>query len=673
MTLIPATGLSDAPMFAPRRGSLKDQISVHHVEGAQTARTTQQIYDRSLPSLHFLRWRPMFHLLAPNAWMNDPCGPGYDPSTGLYHISFQWNPRRNKHGNVAWGKVAWGSATSKDLLSWNLSSAPTLKPDQPYDEEGIFTGCMVPTGVDGSPATLTAIYTSVSGSPVHYSLPYTRGCETQSVAQSTDGGKTWTKSETNPILSEPPTHLTPCGWRDPYVAPWPTLDKALGIADDSNIYAVVSGGIAGRTPTLFLYAVSRNQLDKWTFLSPLIDVGLNHRLSRWSGDMGQNWESGTFMTLADDTTSRDFIVAAAEGCRSNEAPVANGLPQRSTAIPKSARSQQWMSGGLVAQRSEASATVEMKYGMGGRLDHGCLYGVNTFWDPVNKQQIAWGWIREEDLPQHFIDRQNWSGLLSLPRELKLITLRNVLRAWSSDLQSITSLEVTPSESDPNSNTVRTLGIYPASTLKRLRPHSRELSLRPNLPILRTQTTDPNVNRCSLDVQTCRFELLSSIAIPKTFKPNSTVNISISHSPSHDLHTTLSFCPSTETLTLHRPDSSSVDSAIVSTPETAPHTLFTFRDPGDPGMEVVEKYDVRLWFDESVLEVFANGRTVISSRIYPGRKRIWGIGFWVGELDEDVEMGEADAGQGKERSAGANTPFLVDAKAFDGLRADIKII
>ena len=605
--------------------------------------------------------------------MNDPCGPGYDPSTGLYHISFQWNPRRNKHGNVAWGNTAWGSATSKDLLSWHLSSVPTLKPDKPYDAEGIFTGCMVPTGVDGTPGKLTAIYTSVSGSPVHYSLPYTRGCETQSIAQSTDGGKTWTKSEANPILSEPPTHLTPCGWRDPYVAPWPSIDKALGIQEGTNVYAVVSGGISGKTPTLFLYAVPRNQLDKWTFISPLVNVGLNHRVSRWSGDMGLNWEAGTFMTLADGTTSRDFIVVGGEGCKTDEAQHTNGAPKRSTEVPKAARSQQWMSGDLVVQRSGFETTVEMKYRIGGQLDHGCLYGVNSFWDPVNKQQIAWGWIREEDLPQYFIDRQNWSGMLSLPRELKLLTLHNVIGAWSSDLRSITSLEVIESPEDQKLNTVRTLGIYPASTLKRLRASSREMSMPQNIPLANTRTCDPHINQCTLDVQTCRFELRSSVAIPKSFK-NGTVNISISHSPSHDVLTTLAFCPSTETLTLYRPDSSSVDPNINTSPEIAPHTLFTFQDPADPKHEVVEKYDVRLWFDESVIEVFVNGRTVISSRIYPGRKRCWGIGFWIDEngSNEDVEMGEGMDIQ-KSAASPTDTPILVDAKAFDGLRADIRIV
>ena len=677
----------NGPMFAPRRGSLKDQISVHHVEGAQSARATKQIYDRTLPSLHFLRWRPMFHLLAPNAWMNDPCGPGFDPTTGLYHISFQWNPRRNRHGNVAWGNVAWGSATSKDLLAWKLQSAPTLKPDRPYDSQGIFTGCMVPTGINGGKGTLTAVYTSVKGTPVHYSLPYTRGSETQSIAQSTDNGRTWAKSDRNPILSEPPAHIQPTGWRDPYVAPWATLDKLLGVEDGANLYGTVSGGIAGQSPTLFLYVIPRNQLDKWQLISPLVNIGLNHQISRWSGDMGLNWEAGTFMTLSDQTgASRDFIVVGGEGCKSSETTVTEGsTPKRSTQVSRAARSQQWMSGELVANKGEKGMAVEMKYGFGGRLDHGCLYGVNTFWDPVNSQQIAWGWIREEDLPQHLVDRQNWSGLMSLPRQLKLLTIENVTGTLLSPLGSITSLELTQSSESPVTHTIRTLGIFPAGVLDRLRTSNcRELSLRPNTP-LPSAFTPSQV----LDVQSCRFEICASVAVPSSFvAARKAINISISHSPNHNLLTTLSFNPSTETLTLHRPDSRTVDTAINWSPEIAPHTLFTFRD-ASTGADRVETYDVRLFFDESVIEVFVNGRTVISSRVYPGRKRVWGVGIWAGSepiYQEDTEMNLDEVIEDEETERGSSTPkapaietsngelpTLLQAKSWDGMRADIRIV
>lgn len=46
--------------------------------------------------------------------------------------------------------------------------------------------------------------TQVSYTPINYTLPYVRGCETLSVATSTDRGSTWIKSKKNPIIAGPP-------------------------------------------------------------------------------------------------------------------------------------------------------------------------------------------------------------------------------------------------------------------------------------------------------------------------------------------------------------------------------------------------------------------------------------------------------------------------------------
>lgn len=54
--------------------------------------------------------------------MNDPCAPGYDPKMGLYHLFYQWTPHSHQ-----WNKIAWGHATSKDLLYWTHDS-PEVSP-----------------------------------------------------------------------------------------------------------------------------------------------------------------------------------------------------------------------------------------------------------------------------------------------------------------------------------------------------------------------------------------------------------------------------------------------------------------------------------------------------------------------------------------------------------------
>lgn len=598
---------------------------------------------RYLPSVHFLRWRPMYHLQAPSSWMNDPCAPGWDSVTGLYHLFFQWNPRRNVYGKVAWGSIAWGHATSKDMIHWTVSRSPVLTPGGWYDQEGCFTGSMWPTGLDGSPGQLTIFYTGVSRLPLHYSIPYTIGTETLAVAQSSDGGTTWTKMNSNPIHPEPPIGLSVSGWRDPYVAPWPSIDRVLGRHPDENtLYGVISGGIKGKTPTVFLYAVNKRNLAQWIYISSLNDLGLNHNISRWSGDMGVNWECANFMTLSNGNVSREFIVVGGEGSRSAIPDTTFAeYPQQATKFPRTERSLQWMSGSLHAVESaEGQRVPRLEYRIGGRFDHGCLYAINSFKDPRTSKVIAWGWITEEDLPQKLIDRQNWSGMISLPRQLSLQEFPHVTGALVSRLQEITSIEIEPEAED--TFTVRTLKISPAEEVELLRKGTREIGLE--APHALTSS-----NKVGLDIQTCRFELAVTFDVSDSC---ARIGFSIFHTPEQDpaYATTVHLVPSTETLTIERPDSSHLDPNIHTAPEVAPFTLFTFRNKA--GLER-ESLQVRAWFDESVLEIFANERCTFATRVYPPTKRCWGIQFWA----------EDESQQSK----------VLLARAWDGLRADIRVL
>jgi beta-fructofuranosidase len=503
---------------------------------------------------------------------------------------------------------------------------------------------MMPTGIDGTPGVLTIMYTGVNKLPLHYTLPYQQGAETLNLAQSWDGGATWRKCKSNPIHPEPPVGLTVSGWRDPYVAPSPSLDRAMGRVDSGGtLYGIISGGIKGRTPTAFLYAVNKTDLTQWIYICPLVDLGLNHIISRWSGDMGVNWECANFMTFTDseDETSRDFIVVGGEGSITSKPDSTFAeYPQQVTDFPREARSLQWMCGTLRQVQSDGGNIVpKMDYVTGGRFDHGCLYGVNTFFDPVTSKQIAWGWITEEDLPQNLIDRQNWSGLLSLPRELSLQCLRHVKGALVSNLNDITSIEIEPiSES---TCTVRTLGISPARHLEGLRQSAQEVALPGPVSL-----TSPG--QSSLDIHSCRFELSATLSVSDTC---SLIGLSIFHTKERDpaFATIIYLTPATETLTIERPNSTHVDPVINTAPENAPFTLFTFATMNG---DVRENLEIRAWFDESVLEVFANGRCTFATRIYPATKRCWGVRFWA----EDKMQAS----------------HLIQARAWDGLRADIKV-
>ncbi|CEO58548.1 hypothetical protein PMG11_03262 [Penicillium brasilianum] len=570
------------------------------------------------PSQASTRWRPSFHIMPPSGWINDPCAPGYDATTGKYYVSFQWNPN-----GPDWGDIAWGTATSHDLISWEIEDQPALSPDEVYDSKGVFTGCFF-KAQDG---TLNYIYTSVSALPIHYTIPHQRGSETLSIATSSDQGRTWHKSHKNPILPGEPSGLDVTGWRDPFCAPWPNMSKTLGLDPKESMFGIISGGIRDKTPTSFLYKIDPKDLSNWMYLGPLANFGLNYSPSRWSGDLGRNWEVTNFFSLNDENDSNsiyDFLIMGTEGCHED------GLEESMNSIGPSreCRGQLWMSGSL--QKNESTGSASISYDFGGHLDHGCLYAANSFFDPRSQKHIVWGWVTEEDLCDDLRHQQGWSGMLSMPRELTLQTLHNVVSSLVSDLPSITSVRV-ESEGDGTS-TIRTLTCQPYNPLIQ---HLRSSPGARFSPLGRSPLGTKGVESELLPEKlwSNHWELECSFNISKTC---SQVGVSIGHSRGHENATVMIFEPQNETFKILRPSFSRPDSSLLvqSSPEVAPHTLFTMINQRS-GEEYTETLDIRAWRDNSVLEVFVNGRTVISTRLYAAEKT-FGIRFFAEDEALDVE-------------------------------------
>ncbi|KAI5358798.1 putative glycoside hydrolase, family 32, glycosyl hydrolase family 32 [Septoria linicola] len=568
----------------------------------------------------FNRWRPSYHFIAASGWMNDPCGPGFDPKTGLYHISYQQNPN-----GVDWGDIAWGSATSPDLIHWTHQAKPSLSPDQPYDNKGVFTGCLI----NARDNSLTYAYTSVNQLPIHHTLEHVRGSESLALAKSFDSGVSWQKIDANPVLPSEPACVEVTGWRDPYVAAWPRMARFLGVNEADTLFGIVSGGIRDVTPTTFLYAIDANDLSKWSYIGPLANFGLNMRPSRWSGDLGKNWEVTNFTTIRDahnPNVQRDLLVMGTEGCLPNRSPSIAG----SFGPSRPARGQLWMSGSLGRpQQSSVSGAVEMTYNYGGHLDHGCLYAANSFYDPQSAKQIVWGWITEEDLCDDLRHAQGWSGLLAMPRELRMQTLRHVVCASNSDLSSITSIECEPDRY--GSYTIRTLASQPYQPLiKNLRQSSGVRLAQLSRRELAGGTH--NVTFKAQDMETSHWELDCML---KVSKRSQTVGFSIDHTGNYSRSTTLFFDQFSETFTINRPAFPVLNSSelINSAPERAPHTLFTMRDPHSGRVEQ-EPLHIRVWRDNSVLEVFVNGRTAISTRIYAAEET-FGLRFFADDAPDGI--------------------------------------
>ena len=145
-----------------QKGALGEFVCWKEVKYSDTFDTTNRE--------HF---RPLYHHTPVYGWMNDPNGMFY--KDGVWHLYYQWNPYGSQ-----WENMHWGHSTSTDLIHWEHQPM-ALEPDW---LGSIFSGSCVTKGDE-----VVAFYTSAG----HH--------QTQSMAVSKDGGRTFTKFSGNPVLT----------------------------------------------------------------------------------------------------------------------------------------------------------------------------------------------------------------------------------------------------------------------------------------------------------------------------------------------------------------------------------------------------------------------------------------------------------------------------------------
>ena len=504
--------------------------------------------------------------------MNDPCGPSYDPRTGLYHLWYQWNPNAS-----TWGSICWGHAYSRDMIHWTSRPEPVLVPGGNHDSEGVFTGCVLqrsPLGTAQEAAEtgeMTAIYTAVSKLPIHHTLPYNYGSEKVVLSTSGDGGQTWVPHGV--ILNGPPEHLEVISWRDPYIAPWPLLDSLLGRSSSEapGLYALIAGGIKDTTPTTFAYAINPTDLSQWTYIGTLADVGRNHKAAPYGVDLGKNWEVANFFTITDKTTastataSAEYLLINVEGCTE----------------PGPARAPVYMKLDLQATQVE-QGDIRLQPAHVGLLDHGCLYAASSFHDEQHDRRLMWGWITEDDLPEDYYDTQGWAGLISLPREL---------------FHHPTSSE---------------LGIRPAGEVYKLRQGAQHIvvSARDSSSSSPTELTESALGGSS-ELGAAPVEAVASRSYEVEMELSATQpGLVVAHNP--DLLTrTLIYISESGELVVDRSKSAGKTSILAKDIKANNSTL---RAPVAATQSGTHK--LRLFMDNSVLEIFVDDLVALSTRVYP---------------------------------------------------------
>lgn len=166
------------------------------------------------------KYRPLYHHTPAYGWMNDPNGMFY--KDGVWHLYFQHNP----YGSV-WGNMTWGHSTSTDLVHWTFEGDPVMA-----DAWGaVFSGSSV-VDTDNTAGfgagTIVSFYTACKSTPWGDN-------QMQCLAYSTDGGKTFTRYEVNPILTS-----TERDFRDPKVfwyAPGKHWVMMLAVGQQMQIFS----------------------------------------------------------------------------------------------------------------------------------------------------------------------------------------------------------------------------------------------------------------------------------------------------------------------------------------------------------------------------------------------------------------------------------------------------
>lgn len=78
-------------------------------------------------------YRPVYHLMPPGKWMNEPHAPFF--YQGYYHIFYQANP----HAPV-WDNICWGHLAGRDMVTWQDIGIALYPDDEKIDIDGCWSG-----------------------------------------------------------------------------------------------------------------------------------------------------------------------------------------------------------------------------------------------------------------------------------------------------------------------------------------------------------------------------------------------------------------------------------------------------------------------------------------------------------------------------------------------------
>lgn len=245
----------------------------------------------------------------------------------------------------------------------------------------------------------------------------------------------------------------------------------------------------------------------------------------------------------------------------------------------------WLSGDLVLEKQKPRFVVKAH----GLLDHGIGYAAHIFRDSEGRLlQLGWA---DEAAKKTVVTTQGWAGLLPHARELYEIS-----QPVSRTIKSRHSWDI-----NERSAMMTTLGIRPAPQVRSLRDHAQPCSLE----------------RFS-SIRSKNFEFEASFARPSK---NDVFTFNVRQCPNSTEVTRVIFDLPNDRITVDRSQSS-----LESLGETS-------NDVGH--FELLAHEDLHVWVfvDNSIVEVYANDRFALTSRIYPSLETSRGASYDFQGFDE----------------------------------------
>jgi beta-fructofuranosidase len=579
-------------------------------------------------------WRPIAHVLPAYGSIGDPCMHYTDPKTGLFHVGYL-------HEGAS-------GATTSDLVTYidlNANSEPFIRAGGINDPVAVFDGSVIEQGINDTP---TLLYTSVSYLPIQWTIRYTKGSETQSLAIATDGGRNFSKLEHGPVIPSPPFALNVTGFRDPYVFQNPNLDHLLQSCN-GTWYTTISGGVHEQGPSLFLYRQYEQdpQFQTWEYLGEWWHEEANSTWTEegWAGRWGFNFEVGNLFTLDELGYNPYGEVFTTIGAEWSFAPI---VPQVSDE-----RDMLWAAG----TQKLVNGKLKFEPTMAGVLDWGrsayAAAGKEVRASSVPSKQsgapdrfITYLWLTGNfygtlDFPTA---QQNWSGSLLLPRELSVGYFDVIDNALSREKGSWRI------ESEHRNGTLTLATLHQSIAREPL------AAFEANATNAITQASGTVSESRPLDQspQSKHYMLTASITFPSNARSNPVLKAGFSILSGPNEHTAIYYQFSNESLIIDRSNSSA---AAATTPgintSNESGKLRLFDVPAADGETRIETLNLTIVVDGGIVEVHANGRFALSTWIWSWYEDSRDVGFLVegGTVEmENVRIWEGLVDAWSERSS-----------------------